>query len=146
MSGQTPSIESLIEQNEISLREAKAEREQVVAAIDAANEVVRTLEALQKSLRKRKRTEERAERKANHVKTPLERAGRGNVDRVYALLRRKPMTKAEVVAATGKNNGTITYAIRALEDDGLIRETGMQQNGSLEYEVVDRRRVTRPGD
>jgi predicted HTH transcriptional regulator len=136
----------LLTQNEKRLREAKAERERVVVALDAASEVVRSLEKITKDLRRRLRAEESAERRATHVKTPLERAGRGNVEAVLKLIQRRPMTQAEVVERTGKNNGTITYAIRALTDDGLIRPTGYQENGSKEYEAVSRRRVTRPGD
>jgi predicted transcriptional regulator len=68
-------------------------------------------------------------------RTALQRAGRGNVEKVWRLLKRKPLTKAEITQRLGLNNGTVTWALRALEEQGRVRKTGVRSaTGSDQYE------------
>lgn len=42
-------------------------------------------------------------------------------------------TQAEITRATGKNSGTVTHALRALEADGKAGKTGRRAKGSEEW-------------
>lgn len=49
------------------------------------------------------------------------------------LMRVGRTTQSEITRATGKNSGTVTHALRALEDDKLVRRTGRRDSGSDEW-------------
>jgi transcription initiation factor IIE alpha subunit len=42
-------------------------------------------------------------------------------------------TQAEITRETKKNSGTVTHALRVLEDDKVVRKTGRRHNGSDEW-------------
>lgn len=120
-------IESVLRQHKVGL----------VKLEDARRALVRTRRA-------RRRT-----RGEKVTKTPLQRAGRGNVTKARDLLRHNgPTAKAQVTRLLGLNDGTVTYALRALEEAGEARKTGERIGGSDVYEYVapSRSGVTRPGD
>jgi hypothetical protein len=78
-------------------------------------------------------------------------AGRENLDRVRSLLGDLgTATQARLCEMTGINSGTMTWCLRALVEDGTVRETGVRVRNSREVELVatnGRRRVStaRPG-
>lgn len=91
----------------------------------------------------------KARRVSTAVKTAAQRAGRGNIVKARDLLQHNgPMTKASITKELGINDGTVTYALRALEETGEVQRTGERVHGSDVFEYVTRRRVavTRPGD
>lgn len=101
------------------------------------------LERTRKALVKR-----RVRRGAKGAKTAFQRAGRANVEKARDLLRHNgPTPKSQVTKLMDINDGTVTYALRALEELGEARKTGERVHGSDVYEYVSKRRaVTRPGD
>jgi ribosomal protein S25 len=75
-------------------------------------------------------------------RTALQRAGKGNVEKVLALLRREGAhTRGEITQKLGMNNGTVTWAIRHLEEQGKIKRTGEQRRGSDEFQMALVRRA-----
>lgn len=84
---------------------------------------------------------------ASVVKTAAQRAGVGNMAKARDLLRHNgPTTKAQVTKLMAINDGTVTYALRALEEAGEVRKTGERVHGSDVYEYVSKTRaVSRPG-
>jgi uncharacterized coiled-coil protein SlyX len=101
-------------------------------------------------LRTRAPRKQRTRSAVSVTKTALQRAGRGNVDKARDLLRHNgPTPKAEVTRLLAINDGTVTYALRALEETGEVRKTGERIHGSDVYEYLTPARrsgVTRPGD
>lgn len=84
--------------------------------------------------------------RVKQTKTAAQRAGKGNVTKAESILRGGPLTKADLTKRMGINDGTVTYALRALEETGRARKTGERVKGSDVYEYVVKRGVTRPGD
>lgn len=73
---------------------------------------------------------------------PVRIAGPANVARVKEILQEAPgrrLTYKEITRQLGRSSGTVTYALRALADDGLVEPTGEKVNGSREYRLVTRR-------
>jgi hypothetical protein len=67
-------------------------------------------------------------------------AGRRNMEAARTVFARKrTATMAEVGELADIRSGTLTWTIRALEDEGVIRETGRSVRRSREYEYVPRR-------
>lgn len=140
-----PTTDDLGSEIEKRLEAAQALQAKMEAArVDLREHIVK-LESMRRALVK---DAKRAARQTNGERTPIQRAGRGNVAKVAAMLKSKgPMTKAEVTHELGMNNGTVTYALRALEEQGQARKTGNRSTtGSDEFEFVGTaRRVARPG-
>jgi hypothetical protein len=129
-----------------SLEQIEAER-QTIALIEQARREHKL--ALDRLLSTRKAlVSRRVRRGAKGVKTAFQRAGKANVEKARDFLRHNgPTPKAQVTRALGINDGTVTYALRALEERGEARKTGERVHGSDVYEFVQpRRAVTRPGD
>lgn len=86
-------------------------------------------------------------------KTAAQRAGKANVDAARKVLSKAGMmAKAEigrrmatVRGVESVNDGTVTYAIRALEEERVARRTGEREHGSDVYEYVSpQRAISRP--
>jgi hypothetical protein len=74
-------------------------------------------------------------------RTALQKAGPGNVEKVYAMIvSGGPSTQARITSTLGINNGTVTWALRALVETKRIAETGKRVNGSKEYAAKRPRR------
>jgi|SRR4051812_8498657 Fic family protein len=81
------------------------------------------------------------------VKSSFERAGRANIEKARQILQHNgPTAKAQVTRMLGINDGTVTYALRHLEEIGEARKTGERVRGSDVYEYVTKRAVTKPGE
>ena len=101
----------------------------------------------------RGREPEKRARRARRQRVTPERtserqAGPGNVEKVAAALRSAGgrATQAVLTERTGLNSGTMTYALRALEERGAVRRTGESVRRSPEFEEVKARRITmKPG-
>lgn len=87
------------------------------------------------------------------VKTAAQRAGKANVEAARTVLSgARQMAKAEIGRQMAKvrgvaevNDGTVTYAIRALEEERVARRTGEREHGSDVYEYVSpQRAISRP--
>lgn len=130
----------------ITLEAQIAERRQVISEIETALREHRT--ALARLEESRKALGRRPKRRKQAARTPLQRAGRGNVQKALDFLQSNGATpKAAITASLGINDGTVTYALKHLEDTGRVRQTGERVRGSNVYEYVPLRRgVTRPGD
>jgi DNA-binding transcriptional ArsR family regulator len=144
-----PSTASLIEQTDERIAEERERRHRIVQALRQSEAQIATLEAARKALvgRKVSRRTPSEQRAASRNRTAVERAGKGNVEAAFDYLAQHGRaTKAEITRALGKNNGTVTYALRALEEEKRVRKTNVRVQGSDEYEVVsNRRRISRPG-
>lgn len=130
---------------------AEAERriEEIETQLAEQRGALRRLRKSRKALVPDEDVSERVSRTAT-VKTAFQRAGRANVDRARDLLRHNgPTAKAELTRLLLINDGTVHYALLALEERGEARRTGAKVRGSAVYEYVapsSRRAVTRPGD
>lgn len=58
---------------------------------------------------------------------------------VRKVLGRGPRSQAEIVRLTGMNDGTVSYALRALVEAGEIAATGARIKGSREFQVKSAR-------
>lgn len=151
MSGQTVieagtgAADRLVGQIEEELAAAKDLLRRMDVARGEQAKVIRRLEEARAKLVGRK---PRVKRAGGKAKTAMQRAGRGNVEAVTALLReRGPLAKAAITETLAKNDGTVTYALRAAEEAGAVRATDRRERGSVVYEHVGAlSAVTRPGD
>lgn len=77
-------------------------------------------------------------------KSLAKQVGSSNVDRVLTALTRggRPMTQSEVARALNINDGTASYAMRALIEQGKVERLGAQRRGAR-YQVVTGERRTR---
>lgn len=67
---------------------------------------------------------------------PHKIAGRGNLTEIEQyLVSHRIATQHQVAEALGKNSGTVTWAMRALEQDGKVKPTGRKINGSPEWSI-----------
>jgi hypothetical protein len=154
MTGQTTDHEALLRQSddvrtrEDAIAEAHREIEESIARlhdlrarhVDAIVEIdteAAMLVAAKKALPRAKRAKPTSQR------TPIQKAGRGNVEKVYAtLVAGGPRTQARLTETLGINNGTLTWALRALVEDGRIVATGKVVGNSKEYRAKRRRSAT----
>jgi predicted transcriptional regulator len=126
------------------------EREMVVQIEESLREHKIVLARLEDSRHALVRARSPRVRAVRAVKTAAQRAGKGNMEKAADFLRHNgPTTKAGVTKSLGINDGTVHYALLALEEIGQVRKTGERDRGSDVYEYVSkssRRAVTRPGD
>lgn len=102
--------------------------------IAAMNQEVAEREARMVQLRARAR---RAGRKTV-LRSDAVQAGPKAMGEVAAALRSGPLSQAEVTRVTGLNEGTVSYAIRALIAGGVIELTGAKVGKSRELRLVNR--------
>lgn len=147
-----PTLDALLAETDAAIEKAHEMRREVVENLRRIDEHLRRLTAARKAMvadRKaaRKRKPSARPKQSPRERTALQHAGQGNVERVREYLAAGPATKATITRALGVNNGTITYALRHLEESGEARTTGRKEGRSEEFELVrNGRRVTRPGD
>lgn len=157
--------EYLVYQHEDALKALRGRRMQVmadaatlareiddeIASIERARALLKGNGPQPKNGRKAKRSTARKRGEAQATNNTPRRtrdahalAGKGNIAKVEkALAQKGTATSAEVRKATGKNSGTVTYAMRALVADGKARPTGRTIKRSPEFEYVA---VARPGE
>lgn len=126
-----------------------AERQTIALIEQAGREHKSALDRLMDARKALVRTRRQsASRGAKVVKTAFQRAGRANVEKARDLLKHNgPTPKSQVTRLMEINDGTVTYALRALEERGEARKTGERVGGSDVYEYVQPSRVvSRPGD
>lgn len=127
-------------------REVREEADRVCAEIDREIDRVK---AAMRALRREAKPRARRHSTTRRQRDARELAGPANLKAAEQVLKRKRhATGAQIRKATGKNSGTITYAMRALVEDGKARETGRVIDRSPEFEWVpeSERVVVRPGD
>lgn len=142
-----PSNEGLMAEMDANLSNYAGLRAALLEALGEVDTAIASLEAAKREFVKRTTGKKPRVARAKKERTALQRAGSGNLVKALTLLTEAgPLTKAQIASRLSLNNGTTTYALRALEDQGKVRKTGGQTNGSFEYEAVARkRRVSRPG-
>jgi hypothetical protein len=143
-----PEIEPTPEEIAASIGERIEALRERRAQIDSEMEMLRR--AQRNVLRGREPDKHRPRRRqrTTPVRTSERQAGPGNVERVAAALRSAGgrATQAALTEQTGLNSGTMTYALRALEERGAVRRTGESVRRSPEFEEVKARRITmKPG-
>jgi hypothetical protein len=127
------SVELAVETTE--LERVNAEIKTAKAARRDADKLIRTLERRRERLRAGGRRRDL---------DPHKQAGPKNVDLMEKTFRR--LGEASVAEATreaGSEPGHQTWAIRALEADGVIERTGERRGVSVVYRYKKRGRVTR---
>jgi predicted transcriptional regulator len=140
----TPTTEELLAETNRQLDQAHDQRRELIEARIRLDDHIARLEESKRVLVAPKR--ERRKRKPHpSTRTAAEHAGVGNIRRAHEILRGAGRaTISQVAHQMNVNNGTVNYALRALEERGEIRKTGLRQAGSIEYEVVGKKRVSRP--
>lgn len=139
-----PTTDELLAETDRQLDQAHMQRRELIEARVQMDEHIARLEEAKRVLlapkkRKRKRKPHPAGRSA------AEHAGIGNIKRAHEFLRSAgSATISQVASSMGVNNGTVNYALRALEEEGRIRKTGLRPGGSIQYELVEKTRVSRP--
>jgi hypothetical protein len=150
-----------------TLEVAAPNQEALIAQVDAQMEGVRraldeldgdyrdrkdALVQQMKQLRLARKDLTRQSRTRKRERGPLDahkQAGPRNVARmVEAAAKLGTASQAALSAASGVGTGSTTWAIRALEKDGVLVDTGERENGSRVFRYVakkGRSRVMRPG-
>lgn len=70
--------------------------------------------------------------------SPRKIAGPRVIAAVRSALAEGPRPQAEITRSVGANSGSVSYAIKALLDEGTIRDTGETEKGSKVFALVDR--------
>jgi DNA-binding transcriptional ArsR family regulator len=122
--------EYAIREAEIELRRA---REAQVALADKHRREHASIERAIASLT----TQLRQLRDARRIRRPAAQAGPAAIERVEAALRKGPLTQAQVIAVTGLQQGTVSYAISALREEGRVEFTGRRVERSRELRLVE---------
>jgi DNA-binding transcriptional ArsR family regulator len=125
------SVERLIEQTERSLAEAIGRREAVDGEIRQIRAALRVLRSKQAAKPPKARRAPKRKARAPHIQ-----AGPAAMQAVTDLLRDGPMTQKQIVEATGLNEGTVSYALKALREADAVEETGRKVDGSRELRFV----------
>jgi Fic family protein len=79
-------------------------------------------------------------------RSPRQKAGPAAIDKIKATLADEldgRATQAAITAATGLNSGQVSAGLRALVEEGVIRETGVRVGRTKEVEIVSTRRRAR---
>ena len=108
---------------------------------DEIDDELRTLRQARPALAKAAKGTKRPARRAVRVTPPRtaeRQAGPGNVAKVAATLRELGgrATQAILTERTWLNSGTMTYALRALEEKGIVKPTGESVRRSAEFALV----------
>jgi hypothetical protein len=131
---------AVVENGQTELERVNAELKDAQRARREADKLIRRLERRRAALRGGKR---RPRRRSADL-DPHKQAGPKNVDLMERTFRR--LGEASVAEATreaGSEPGHQTWAIRALESDGVIERTGERKGVSVVYRYKRRRKVTR---
>lgn len=62
-------------------------------------------------------------------------AGPAALAKIRAVLSDGPLTQSQITKQTSLNDGTVSYGLRALADQGEIEATGVRINGSREFRL-----------
>lgn len=129
-------VEDLLTQTEEALARVEHERAQAreahLAEIAGFDGEIRRLRASLRALKVRRVT--RPKRSA------AVQAGPKALDKVRRVLASGPQTQAKIVKRTKLNDGTVSYALRALVESGEIVATGNYIGGSREFKLRGRAR------
>lgn len=130
--------------NEALLENLKGQLDETVGLKKDMQATLRQLESHEKSVRKAIKDLGRGGRRRAPRPTaeldPHTQAGAKNLEKTRRALPRlgEVFTQAELGRKSGVGTGTLTWAIRALEADGVIEATGnVGPRRSREYRIVD---------
>jgi hypothetical protein len=135
----------MIDDLEGQLRDAREHRRSAKRLLQDAEKHEQRIAKALKQLRGSGRR--RAPRQTSDL-DPHTQAGEANLDKARAALKKLPttFTMAELGRESGVGTGTLTWACRALEADGVIQATGnVGPRRSREYRVTAKARRMRPG-
>lgn len=129
-------IEQVIEQIETEIVAAERRRDEIRKRYEDDSRTVKDeisrLRASLRSLRGERRKTTRA---------PSVSAGPKALAAVREALAGGPITQAQIVRSTGLNDGTVSYAVRALIESGAVEPTGQVIERSREFRLKRARRV-----
>ena len=80
-------------------------------------------------------------RKPRKKRTAAVQAGPAALAKVHSALTGGPLTQAQITRATRLNDGTVSYALRALVDSGEVEATGVRLEGSREFRLAAQAKV-----
>ena len=127
----------LVEEIDREIAEIEKERAAIQKALkttqDAAKKDDRSLAAKARALRKARAlvSGEQPMRSAGAKAGKESKAAVARLMSVHDVL-----TQAEVTKLSGQNSGSVAYALRALEDEGVIKDTGKRVGRSREFAYV----------
>lgn len=80
--------------------------------------------------------------------TAAKQAGKKNIAAVREAITKAggTATQAKLGELSGVGTGSLTWAIRALEETGEIRATGKRERGSREFTLRKKSRTLKPGE
>jgi predicted HTH transcriptional regulator len=133
-----PSMDKLIRDTEAKLATVVREKEALLERQrDERGDVDVRLRALRASLNALTRKPTPVlERRSAAVQ-----AGPAALAKVREVLAKGPTSQAEIARRTKLNEGTVSYALRALVEDGSIETTGKSVERSREFRLARARRV-----
>ena len=74
-------------------------------------------------------------RKVKRKRTAAVQAGPAALTKVETALTKGPLSQAQITRRTKLNDGTVSYALRALVEAGKIEATGVRVEGSREFRL-----------
>lgn len=80
-------------------------------------------------------------RKPSRKRTAAVQAGPAALSKVRTALATGPLTQAQITKQTKLNDGTVSYALRALVENGEVEATGVRHEGSREFRLVAQAKV-----
>lgn len=127
----------LVEEIDREIADIEKERTQVQKNLKAQQEAAkaddRHLAAKLRALRKARALVSGEQQ----VRSPGAKAGKESKAAVARLMSaHDTLTQAEVTKLSGQNSGSVAYALRALEAEGVIKDTGKRVGRSREYAYV----------
>jgi predicted transcriptional regulator len=130
-------VETLLANRHERIRALDAERIEVKGEIASLERVLKALDADEKVKAKVKADGDKADPTEVAVTLALRRAGPGNVAKVEEALRDLGGTVSQhrITEHTGLNNGTVSYALKALRNQQKVRRTGKRIGHSPEYQI-----------
>lgn len=122
-------IEQLREQAQAALVELGQERDAVAAKLYVLDAEIR-------ELRRFAGTQRPATRRGEVMTDAHKAAGPGVIAAVREEIERiEQASQAAITKATGKHSGSVSWALKALEKDGVIEATGERERGSKVYRL-----------
>lgn len=146
---ETPSVDDALASIDREIATAEKSRKDLDARYRSARDQIDThLSKLKQARRTLLRRTKPRTRKRTRKLDPAAQAGPANMQKVEEAARRHPVaTQATLARLSEVGTGSMTWAIKALVQRGVLEPTGRQIDGSKEYKYVPKkRRVLKPGE
>jgi CRP-like cAMP-binding protein len=130
--------DKLVEYNDEAIKVAEDSREALMVQVRAIDEELRSLRSARRALNPSTAPARRTRQRSNSTMSDARRAaGSTAVEAARkVLVEVGRTTQAEIAKATGLNSGTVSNAMKVLEEDGLAQRTGRRHGNSPEWAAV----------